>query len=128
MAKRSGAAHVVTIVKRVKEREYRTHLLRRSYREGDRVRNETLANLTALGDSKVEMIRQVLQGATLRNVDEAISITSSLPYGAAAAVLAMARKLNLERLIDRVPSRKRRLALALIIQRILSTHSIARLN
>jgi transposase len=123
MAKRSGAAHVVTIVKRVKEREYRTHLLRRSYREGDRVRNETLANLTALGDSKVEMIRQVLQGATLRNVDEAISITSSLPYGAAAAVLAMARKLNLERLIDRTPSRKRRLALALIVQRILSSHS-----
>lgn len=98
MAKRSGAAHVVTIVKRVKEREYDTHLLRRSYREGDRVRNETLANLTALDDAKVAMIRQVLQGKTLRDVDEAVSITSSLPHGAAAAVLAMARKLNLERL------------------------------
>jgi transposase len=123
MAKRSGAAHVVTIVKRVNEREYRTHLLRRSYREGDRVRNETLANLTALGDAKVEMLRQVLQGKTLRNLDDALTITSSLPHGAVAAVLAMARKLNLERLIDRTPSRMRRVALALVVQRILSSHS-----
>jgi hypothetical protein len=37
-------------------------LLRRSYREGDRVRNETLANLTAPGEEKIAMIRQVLQG------------------------------------------------------------------
>jgi len=123
MGKRSGAAHVVTIVKRVKDREYRTHLLRRSYREGDKVRNETLANLSALGDEKVAMIRQALQGKKLVDFDEAVTVTSSLPHGHVAALLAMARKLEFERLIDRTPSRKRRLALALVVQRVLSAGS-----
>ncbi len=123
MRKRSGAAHVVTIVKRVKEREYRTHLLRRSYRDGDRVRNETLANLSALGDEKVAMIRQALQGKKLVDFDEMVTVTSSLPHGHVAALLGMARKLELERLIDRTPSRKRRLALALVVQRVLSAGS-----
>ncbi|MGH7716801.1 MAG: IS1634 family transposase [Vulcanimicrobiaceae bacterium] len=123
MAKRSGAAHVVTIVKRVGEREYRTHLLRRSYRDGDKVRNETLANLSALGEEKVAMIRLALQGKKLVNFDEAVTVTNSLPHGHVAALLAMARKLDLERLIDRTPSRKRRLALALVVQRVLSAGS-----
>ncbi len=123
MAKRSGAAHVVTIVKRVDEREYRTHLLRRSYREDDKVRNETLANLTSLGDEKVAMIRQALQGKKLVDFDEAVTITNSLPHGHVAAVVAMARKLDLERLIDRTPSRKRRLALTLVVQRVLCANS-----
>jgi hypothetical protein len=48
MAKRTGAAHVVTIKKTVNGREYRTDLLRRSYRDGKHVRNETLGNLTHL--------------------------------------------------------------------------------
>ncbi len=123
MAKRSGAAHVVTIVKRVNGREYRTDLLRRSRREGSKVRNETLANLTALGDEKIAMLRQVLQGKTLVDFDEAVSITNSLPHGHVAAVLGMARKLDLERLIDRTPSRKRRLALTLVVQRVLCANS-----
>jgi hypothetical protein len=42
MAKRTGAAHVVTIKKTVKGKEYRTDLLRRSFRDGKHVRNETL--------------------------------------------------------------------------------------
>ena len=123
MAKRSGAAHVVTIVKRVKDREYRTHLLRRSYRDGDKVRNETLANLSALGEAKVEMIRRALQGKKLVDFDEAVTVTNSLPHGHVAAVLGMARKLEIERLIDRSPSRLRRLALALVIQRVLCAGS-----
>jgi len=52
MAKRTGAAHVVTIKKTVNGREYRTDLLRRSYRDGKHVRNETLGNLTHLGLKK----------------------------------------------------------------------------
>jgi hypothetical protein len=52
MAKRTGAAHVVTIKKTVNGGEYRTDLLRRSYRDGKHVRNETLGNLTHLGAEK----------------------------------------------------------------------------
>lgn len=120
---KAGSAHVVTITKRVGEREYHTHLLRRSYREGGKVQNETLANLTHLGDEKVEMLRRVFQGDTLVNFDAAVKITRSLPHGHVAAVLAMARALDLERIIDRQPSRKRSLAMALICQRVLCAGS-----
>ena len=62
MAKRTGAAHVVTIKKTVNGREYRTDLLRRSYRDAKHVRNETLGNITHLGAEKVEQIRRTLRG------------------------------------------------------------------
>ena len=119
----SGSAHVVTIKKRVGEREYRTHLLRRSYRDGDKIRNETIANLTHLGDEKVELLRRAFSGEAMVPLDDAIHITNSLPHGHVAAVLAMARTLDLERLIDREPSRKRSLAMALICQRVISAGS-----
>jgi hypothetical protein len=115
---KSGAAHVVTICKRVGEREYRTHLLRRSYRDGDKIRTETIANLTHLGNEKVEMIRRAMSGESLVNIDDNLKVTSSLPHGHVAAVLAMAKALDLERLIDRQPSRKRSLAMAMICQRV----------
>ena len=44
MAQRGGAVHVVTTRRRYKGREYATHLLRRSYREDGKVKNETLGN------------------------------------------------------------------------------------
>jgi hypothetical protein len=64
MPKRTGAAHVVTTTRQYKGRVYRTHLLRRSYREGGTVKNETLGNLSHLPDDLVEIIRAALQGTT----------------------------------------------------------------
>ena len=55
MAKRTGAAHVVTTTRKYKNRVYRTHLLRRSYREDGKVKNETLGNLSHLPDSLIEI-------------------------------------------------------------------------
>ena len=57
MATRTGTAHVVTTVRKYKDRVYRTHLLRRSYREGGSVKNETLGNLSHLPDDLVDIIR-----------------------------------------------------------------------
>lgn len=42
-----------------------TVLLRESYREGNRVKKRTLANLSSLPMEQVEMIRQVLRGDVL---------------------------------------------------------------
>jgi transposase len=123
MTKRTGAAHVVTIKKTVKGREYRTDLLRRSYRDGKHVRNETLGNLTHLGPEKVELIRQALRGAKLVDFDQAVTMSDSRPHGHVSAILSMARALDFERLIDRTASRKRRLALALIVQRLIAADS-----
>ena len=50
---------------------------------------------------------------------EAFEIERSLPHGHAQAVLLAARRLGLERLLDRRPSRERSLCLAMICQRIL---------
>jgi hypothetical protein len=69
----------------------------RSYRDGDRVRNETLANLSALGEEEVALIRQALQGKRLVDFDEAVTVTNSLPHGHVAALLTMARKLERRR-------------------------------
>ncbi len=55
---------MVTTTRKYKDRIYRTHLLRRSYREGGTVKNETLGNLSHLPDALVEIIRRSLQGET----------------------------------------------------------------
>ena len=42
MAARTGTAHVVTTRREYNGKVYQTHLLRRSYREDGKVKNETL--------------------------------------------------------------------------------------
>ena len=48
------------------------------------------------------------------------SVERSLPHGQVAAVLGVCRALDLERLLDREPSRERDLVVALICQRLLA--------
>jgi hypothetical protein len=111
--------HVVTNKIRRGDREYSSHLLRRSYREGGRVRKETLANLSHLPDEVIELVRGALQGRRYLDADRAFTIERSLPAGHVQAALAMARRLELARLLDRAPSRERDLCLAMIVQRAL---------
>ena len=54
--------HVVTSRRRHKGREYETTLVRRSYRDGDRVRKQTLANLSHLPPEAIDAVRRVLRG------------------------------------------------------------------
>src|SRR5919198_957594 len=115
----SGAMHVVTNKIRRGDREYSSHLLRRSYREGDRVRKETLANLSHLPDEVIELIRGALQGRRYLDADQAFAIERSLPAGHVQAALAMSRRLELARLLDRASSRERDLCLAMIVQQAL---------
>src|SRR3954463_7334545 len=115
----SGAMHVVTNRRQGAGREYVTHLLRRSYREGGKVKNETLANLSHLPDDAIELIRGVLRGQRYLAADRAFAIERSLPAGHVQAALAMARRLGLARLLDRSASRERDLCLAMICQQAL---------
>src|SRR3954462_11052551 len=98
---RSGAMHVVTNHVRHGEREYTSTLLRRSYREGGKVRKETLANLSHLPEEVVELIRGALRGQRYVPVGEAFAIERSLPAGHVQSALQMARRLGLARLLDR---------------------------
>ena len=93
-------------------------LLRESYREGGKVKNRTLANLSRWPEDKVDALARVLKGLPAQvELAEAFEITRSLPHGHVAAVLGTARRLGIEELIDPAPSRKRNLVLAMLIAR-----------
>jgi len=111
--------HVVTNRRQGVHREYVTHLLRRSYREGGKVKNETLANLSHLPEEVIELIRGALAGRRYVGGEDAFVIERSLPAGHVQAALSMARRLELARLLDRAPSRERDLCLAMICQQAL---------
>ena len=119
MPKRTGAAYVVTTTRRYKGRVYHSHLLRRSFREGGKVRNETLGNLSHLPEPLVVMIRRSLQGETFVPVGEAFTIRRSQPHGHVEAVHRMMERLGLPALISAKSCPERDRVLALIAARIL---------
>jgi transposase len=126
MSRRSrptGALHVVTNRRQGKEREYVTHLLRRSYREGGKVRNETVGNISHLPDELVELVRAGLRGERVGVLSDAFAIERSLPAGHVNAALVIAGRLELARLLDRQPSRERDLVVAMICQRVIAPAS-----
>jgi hypothetical protein len=95
-------------------------LLRESFRDGDKVKSRTLANLTHWPDAKVEALRRVLKGETsFTTPGEQIRILRSLPHGHVAAVLGIVRKLGLDRLLPGKPVRLAKLALAMIVARVI---------
>lgn len=109
--------HVATTTRRYKDTVYHTHLLRRSVREGTKVRKETLANLSHLPDEAIEAIRRVLGGESLVAASEAFTILRSSPHGHVAAVWAQARALGLAALLGPACA-ERDLVLALVIARV----------
>ena len=121
MAKGFGAVHVTTqrrhyVGKDGVPRVYETNLLRRSYRRDGKVRNETVANLSALPPEAIDAVRACLAGKALVPAGTGFTITRSLPHGHLAAVWAVAQQLGLPALLGPV-GRMRDLALALIISR-----------
>jgi hypothetical protein len=96
---------------------YESVLVRRTYRDGARVRHETLANLSALPAEAVSAIEATLKGERLVPAARAVTITAAAPHGHVAAVHAMAVTLGLPALLGPA-GRQRDLALALIISRV----------
>lgn len=109
--------HVATTRRRHKDKVYETHLLRRSYREDGKVKNETLANLSYLPPDTIQLIRESLAGKSHVIVGEGFELTRSLPHGHLAAVSVMANQLGLPDLLG--PScRERDIAYALVLARV----------
>ncbi len=103
-------------------REYESRYLRRTYRDGAKVRHETLANLSGLPASVVDAIEAALKGTPLVPAGQAVTITASVPHGHVAAVHAMAARLGLPALLGPA-CRERDLALALIVSRVVAPAS-----
>ena len=121
MKARSGAMHVARnkrsyAAKSGERRVYESVLVRRTYREGGKVRHETLANLSALPAETVAAVEATLKGERLVPAGQAVTITASVPHGHVAAVHAMAARLGLPALLGPAGP-QRDLALALVISR-----------
>jgi hypothetical protein len=124
MPRRGGQAHVATIKTKGKGGAvYTSYLLRRSYREGGKVKHENLGNLSHLPLDVIDAIRAMLQGRRLVDLDEGFEIERSLPHGHVAAVLGVLRSLDLERLFARERCRERDLCVAMICQLVIGSCS-----
>jgi hypothetical protein len=95
-------------------------LLRESYRgDGGKVKNRTLANLSDWPADRIETLRAALRGDKLVPAGEGVEIIRALPHGHVAATLGMARRIGLDELLPDGPERRRNLALALIVARLI---------
>ena len=118
-----GAMHVARIKsshvdKAGRRRDYQSVYLRRSFRDGGRVKHQQLANLSALPAEAITAIEATLKGQSLVPAEAVCTIGRSLPHGHVAAVAAMARRLGLPALVGPA-CRSRDLAFALIISRVI---------
>src|SRR3977135_2154625 len=95
-------------------------LLRESYREAGKTKNRTLANLSRWPAERIEQLSAVLRGDNLLPAATAVEIVRALPHGHVLAPLGTARRIALDAVLPRrAPQRRRDLALALIVARLL---------
>ncbi|MDZ7576783.1 MAG: IS1634 family transposase [Candidatus Nanopelagicales bacterium] len=122
MARRGGAVHVTTHRRHYTGKDgvariYETHLLRRSFREDGKVRNETVANLSHLPAGLIDQVRRSLNGEEFVPAAGHACVVRSLPHGHVAAVAAQAKALGLPGLLGPA-GRARDLAFALVVARV----------
>ena len=120
MASRNGSVHVATTTRTYNGKVYCTHLLRRSYREDGKVKNETLGNLSHLPESVIDLIRRSLQGETFVPASEAFEVCQSQPHGHVQAVAMAMQRLGFASLLASKPSPERDLVIAMVASRIVS--------
>lgn len=114
---------MATTTRKVKGKIYQTFLLRRNYRDGGKVKHETVGNISHLPPHIIELIRRSLRGETLSPVDKLFEIRRSLPHGHVAAVLGTIHTTALEEMLASRPSAERTLVTAMIAERIIDPES-----
>ena len=102
-------------------------LLRESYREGDKIKKRTLANLSDWPAGKIEALRRVLRGEAVAPTDQrSLTLVRSLPHGHVASVLGTLRRLGLDGMLSqggRQSARAVALCLAMIAARVIDPAS-----
>jgi len=94
-------------------------LLREAWREGNRIRKKTVANLTDWPEEIIEGLRLLLKGKKLFPVEELFEIERTIPHGHVQAVVETIKKIGLDGMISSKPCRERDLVLAMIAGRLL---------
>jgi len=98
-------------------------LLREGWREGNKTRKRTLANLSDWPQQKIDTLRRLLRDETLISPQDLLSTHKTLPHGHVEAILTVIRKLGLDSLLSSKRCPERDLVLAMIIQRLLDPSS-----
>jgi hypothetical protein len=94
-------------------------LLREGWREGNKTRQRTLANLSDWPQQKIDTLRRLLRDEPMVSLHDRFTTQKSLSHGHVEAVLQMIRKLELERLISSQHCRERDLVVAMMVQRLI---------
>ena len=94
-------------------------LLREGWREGNKTRKRTVANLSAWPQEKIETFRRLLRDEPLVSPQDLLSTQKTLPHGHVEALLLALRKLGLDSMISAKPCRERDLVLAMIVEGLL---------
>ena len=114
---------MVTTKRVVGDKVYTTTLLRRTYREDGKVKNETLANLSHLPAPILEVVKAGMSGQAVGVLSQDLACIRSLPHGHVAAVVGTMRSSGLTALLGSRRTRERDLQEALIAHRLLSPGS-----
>jgi transposase len=123
MPSRGGPVHVVTTTRTYNDTVYKTHLLRRSYREDGKVKNETVGNISHLPDSLVDLVRRSLQGESFAAITNQFEITRSVAQGHIHVVRLAMQRLGFDSLLSSRPCRERDLVAAMVVARIVAPHT-----
>src|ERR1700722_2711666 len=94
-------------------------LLRQGWREGNKTRKRTLANLSDWPQEKIETFRRLLRDEPLVSPQDLLATQKTLPHGHVEALLLAIRKLGLDAMISAKPCQERDLVLAMIVERLL---------
>jgi transposase len=122
MPSRNGAVHVAVTTRTCNGKTYTTYLLRRTYREGGKVKHQTLGNISHLPPDLIDRIRRRLQGGSPES-DGNFQIARSLPHGHVAAILGTLSNIGLDQLIGSRDSRERKLVIAMLAARLITPRS-----
>ena len=99
-------------------------LLREAWRDGKKIRKKTLANRSKMPPEFVDAIRATLEGGVMyASINDAIKIHRALPHGHVVAALETLRSLGLVELLGRKADRRRTLAVAAIVARVIDPAS-----
>ena len=94
-------------------------LLREGWREGNKTRQRTLANLSDWPAEKIETFRRLLRDEPLVSPQDLFTTQKTVPHGHVEAILEMIARLKLDQVISSQPCRERDLVLAMIVQRLI---------
>jgi hypothetical protein len=82
MSNRDKPVHVASIKCTRRDKVYQTHLLRRTYRDGNKVKHQTLGNISHLPPHIIDVIKGALRGETYVPTSAAFPMDMWLRYWA----------------------------------------------